>query len=101
MVAFLEMHCINMHLHVRPLTKASVAEVTLPFLLAAMRRRDVPLERVAAVERVGTLLAVVVTPGRVFRRHVHLEVVAPRELRVAKRACQAFVGRRRRRGRWW
>lgn len=52
-----------MLLHVWTLAEATVAVVTLPFIIATVCRRDFLLERVSAVECVRKLLAEVVTPG--------------------------------------
>lgn len=60
MIALLEMHGIDVHLHMWTLAKISVTVGTHPFLLATMSGCDVSLERITAVERVGAMLAVII-----------------------------------------
>lgn len=62
-IAVLEMDRVHVHLHVRLLADRTVAVLTLPFILATVRRHNVPAERLFAVKCVGTLFAKAGTPG--------------------------------------
>lgn len=66
MVPLLKMHCVNVHLHVRPLTKIAITIFTHPFLLATMSCSNMPLQRIYSVERIRTVLTVIVAPVAVL-----------------------------------
>lgn len=94
-ITFLQMHCVDMHFHVRPLTKAAFAVIAFPFFFPAVCRSNMSFQGIHSIECIRTMGACVVSACTVLRREMYLEVISSCEYTLANWANQSWISSHR------